>query len=211
MRTIFLMVFTLALTTFVGTAMAADEPAPPAVPPPIPATPAAVDDVLFIRPFTMDEGYVFEWTKDRAMMTSGTLLVLKVDPALVFSRQVAEPVLYVGNKTAERVNIGYESGHVIAIVPGDVDLKKEPVWFGTPELPERVDAATVKSERAQADQAGIAPFSAEKVDAALSNGGARLSVADQDELLRGQVSALIRQYAADEEHLAVTFNVPVTK
>ncbi len=199
MKTITLVVCTLAVASLVL-----------AGPPPVPNTPAAVDDVLYARAFTMEKGYTFEWAKDGPLFTSGTLLVLKVDPKLVFARQIAEPVLYVGSQTAERVNIGYESGHVIAIVPGDVDLAKSPVWFGTPELPERVDAEAANAERALADEAGIKPFAANKVQAAQDRGGQRLNVADREALLR-YVATLIMEYAPDEKPLADAFLVPVTR
>ncbi len=179
-------------------------------PPPIPATPAPVDDVVLVRPFTLENGYTFNWCKERPQVTSGVLLVLKVDPSLVVSRQVAEPVLYVGSQTAERINIGYGSGYVVAVVPGDVDLTKDPIWFGTPDLPERVDAEKVKAERALAEQAGIKPFTAEQINTAAVKGGDRLAVADVEALMRN-VAPLITEYAPDEQHLADAFLVPVTK
>ena len=176
--------------------------------PAIPATPAAVDDIVYARPFTLDEGYKFEWRKDGKVFTAGTLLVLKVNPDLVFPRQVAEPVLYVGDTTAERVNSGNGSGHVVAIVPGKVDLKSAPIWFGTPDLPERVDAATIKAERAAAIKAGIKPFGKEKAAAAETAGGkTRLNVADRYELRR-DVAHLILEYASDETELAEGLLVP---
>ncbi len=177
--------------------------------PAIPDTPAGVDDILYARTFTMEKGYAFEWAKDRPMLTTGTLLVLKVNPDLVYARQVAEPVLYVGNKTAERVNIGYKSGHVIAIVPGEVDLKKTPIFFGTPELPERVDAEMANSELVSAQSKDIKPLDAKKVEAAQARGGEKLQVADREELLR-EIAPLVMKYAADEKALADAFLVPVT-
>lgn len=180
-------------------------------PPAIPATPAAVEDVVYVRPFTLENGFRFDWSKERPLVTTGTLLVLKVDKDLVIPRQAAEPVLYVGDGTAQRVNHGNESGHVIAIVPGDVDWSKAAIWFGTPELPERVDAAIVKTERALADKAGIKPFSTEQINAAAAKGGERLNVADLDALLRGQVAELILEYSPQEKHLADAFRVPITK
>ncbi|MFH0982057.1 MAG: hypothetical protein V2A79_11005 [Planctomycetota bacterium] len=179
--------------------------------PPIPATPAAIDDVVYSRAFTLEKGYDFDWCKERPLVTSGTILVLKVNPDLVIPRQVAEPVLYVGNQTAQRVNFGNESGHVIAIVPGDVDLSKSPIWFGTPELPERVDAAATEAERAKADAAGIKPPAAAKIAVAVARGGERLNVADMSELLRSEISDLILQYSPQEKHLAEDFNTPVAK
>ncbi len=182
----------------------------PAGPPAVPSTPAAVEDILYARPFTLEKGYNFDWSKERPLLTEGTLLVLKVDPALVYARQVAEPVLYVGNRTAERVNIGYRSGRVIAIVPGHVDLRTTPIWFGTPELPERVNGGIVRAERALADEAGIRPFSADKVKAALARGGEELKLAERDKL-RPHFAALLQQYSPIETELIDTFNVPVTR
>jgi hypothetical protein len=115
----------------------------------------------------------------------------------------------VGNQTAQRINHGDESGHVIAIVPGDVDLTKTPIWFGTPGLPERVDAAKITAERALAENAGIKPLPAEKINGALAKGGERLNVADLGALLRGQIADLILEYSPQEKRLADAYRVPV--
>ena len=179
-------------------------------PPAVPSTPADVEDILYARPFTLEKGYNFDWSKERPLLTEGTLLVLKVDPALVYARQVAEPVLYVGDRTAERVNIGHRSGRVIAIVPGHVDLRTAPIWFGTPELPERVTGGIVRAERALADEAGIRPFSADKVKAALARGGDELKIEGRD-ALRPHFAALLQQHSPVETDLIDTFNVPVTR
>lgn len=116
--------------------------------------------------------------------------------------------MYVGEQTAERVNIGYSSGHVIAIVPGSPDIAKTPIWFGAPELPERIDINTAR--KASALTVGIKPFSLDKVKAALTKGGERLTVADRD-ALRPHFSTLLQQYSPDERELIEMFNVPVTK
>ncbi|MFH0980332.1 MAG: hypothetical protein V2A79_02185 [Planctomycetota bacterium] len=179
--------------------------------PPVPATPAAVGELVYARPFTLENGYPHLWSKDQPLVTTGYLLVLKVNPDLVIPRQVAEPVLYVGDQTAQRVNFGNESGCVIALAPGELDLTQAPIWFGRPELPERVDAATVRAERALADKAGIKPFSAEQVAAALAKGGARLNVADQTVLLGGEAAKLVLEYSPTERALAEALQVPMTK
>jgi len=212
-KTVILAVCTLALASLVTVMMVNAEPPaapppPPApateqAPPPIPPTPAAVENLVYARKFTLQEGYRHEWSKEKPVVTTGYLLVLKVDPKLVYSRQVAEPVLYVGNQTAERLNIGYESGHVIAIAPGEVDLKKAMIWFGTPELPERVDANMVKAETAKANAAKIAPFSEKVVRASQAKGAAELKVANKGDLLR-QAAELIREYSPQEKQLAET-------
>ena len=177
----------------------------------LPATPAGIEELVYARSFTLAESYTFAWRKERPEVTSGLLLVLKVDPALVVPRQVAEPVLYVGDQSAQRVNFGNESGHVIAIVPGDVDLSRSPIWFGSPELPERVDVSTIKAERAKAASAGIVPLSSDKIASAFKRGGSSLALADKCELLRSEVSDLIVQYSPQEKHLAEAFNVSVSK
>ena len=107
------------------------------------------------------------------------------------------------------MNHGNKSGHVIAIAPGEADLTKVPIWFGTPRLPERVDAAAAKSERALAEQAGIGPFSEKNVAAALAKGGEPIKTTDKSALLRDQVAELILEYSPDEKHLADGFRLPV--
>lgn len=196
MKKIILSVCTLAVASLVF-----------AAPPPVPPTPAAVDDLVYACPFTLREGYNHDWRKESLEVTSGYILVLKVeDRNLVLPRQVAMPVLYVGNQTAEPMNVGYESGHVVAIVPGEVDLTKAPIWYGTPDLPERVDQAIITAERTSADNAGIKPFSAEKVQAA-----ERITVANKTELLRDHVADLILKYSPEDHLIAEGFRVPETK
>jgi len=196
----------ISLMVVVAVAFSTSVPAGP----PVPSTPAAADDILYARPFTLEKGYEFDWSKERPLLTKGTILVLKVNPDLVHARQAAEPVLYVGSRTAERVNIGHRSGRVIAIVPGHIDLSAMPIWFGTPELPERVDGNMIRAEKAQANAAGIEPFEADKVKAALARGGEMLKAADRDSL-RPHIAALLLQYSPVEKELIDAFNVPVTR
>ena len=179
-----------------------------APPPPIPPTPAPVADIVFARPFTLEQGYKYIWSKERPWVTQGTLVVLKVDKALVYPREIAMPVLYAGNQPAERLNRGHESGYVIAIVPGQVDLRQMPMWFGAPNFPHMVDTATANVQRELADKAGIKPFSPERINAALAEGGQRTNAADQRALLRDVVSELILRYSPQEKQLANEFRVP---
>lgn len=170
-------------------------------PPDVPSTPAGVEGLVFARRFTLQQGAEHLWRKEKPVISSAYLLVLKVNPDLVFPRQTAEPVLYVGRQTAERLNIGYESGHVVAIVPADVDLAQSPIWFGTPELPEQVDAETIDAELAAAIAAGITPFTQAEIDAAFARGGAESQVADKTTLL-ANAGRQIEQYAPSEKALA---------
>jgi hypothetical protein len=138
------------------------------------------------------------------------LLVLRVNPDLVFARQMAEPVLYVGNQTAERMNVGFESGYVVAIVPGEIDLEKALIWFGDPDLPERVTVEIIREQRAKAKAANIKPFSAEQVRAARRAGGETFAGADLDALHR-HAAGLILEYAPDERERAEGFMAPRVK
>jgi len=51
--------------------------------PVVPPTPAAVDDILYVRPFTLEKGYRFEWSREKPLLNKGVILVLKVNPDLV--------------------------------------------------------------------------------------------------------------------------------
>lgn len=181
-----------------------------AAPPQIPATPAAVQDIVFIQPFTLEQGEQSTWRAEKPVVTSGYIIVLKVNPALVYPRQTAEPVLYVGDTTAERLNVGYLSGHVVAVVGAEItgekamDLSKVKIWFGTPELPERVDATRIAQESALADAAGIKPFAAQKISALLAQ-NETLREANKAGIL-DDVAALIRRFSPDEEHVAAGYD-----
>ena len=73
-----------------------------------------------------------------------------------------------------------------------------------------MNRSIVRAERALADEAGIRPFSADKVKAALARGGEELTLAGRD-ALRPHFGVLLRQYSPVETELIDTFNVPVTK
>jgi hypothetical protein len=186
------------LRTFAAALLAGLPAAAAAGVPPVPTTPAAVEDVVYAAPFVLKEGYVSDWRLERPLVSRGQLVVIKVAPDLVYPRQVAEPVLYAGDQTVERLNVGYASGYVIGIVPGSVDLGRVPLWFGTPRLPESVDAGVVRAERSRAEAAGIQPVPAERIQAVLRK---PLDLADKSDLLR-EAGALVGLYAPDESERA---------
>ncbi len=152
--------------------------------PPVPATPAPVKSVLLARSFVLDEPFAYEWSADHAPVTKGTLLVLEADPALARTRETAEPILFVGQWPAERVARGTVDGRIAVFVPGEVDLAKDLVWFGTPGLPEQVDAATVLRERGRAVAAHLEPLPRAMVAAARAKGGPAARFATKADLLR---------------------------
>lgn len=173
-----------------------------------PQTPTAVQDILFAQPFTLNEGYTYDWSKDRPTVTSGQIVVFQVNPDLVYPRQSAEPVLYVGGISAERLNIGYGSGRVVAIVPDTVgadgklvrqDLSK--AWFGTPGLPGDVTSTIVALEAQLAAKSGVRALSTDQVRHAQLAGGEAAKLGHKWALL-GIASKLVSQYAPDEVELA---------
>ncbi|UCF33333.1 MAG: hypothetical protein JSV78_13475 [Phycisphaerales bacterium] len=176
--------------------------------PPMPKTPAPVDDVVYARSFILEKGFKFFWREERPEVAEGLILVLKADKALLVPRAAMMPVLYVGDQTAQRVNHGHESGHLIVLVPGRPDLTKAPIWFGTPNLHDQVDASLIEAERKKADEAGIQPLPAKNVQAALALGGEPLEAANLRDVLRTEVAELILKYSPQEKHIAEDFRVP---
>ncbi len=155
----------VVLVLLLGAGVGALVRALPGEPPPLPVTPTGDIEVLYARPFTLDVPFTHTWRAEQPVFSAGMVLVLAVDPDLVYPRQTAEPILYVGDQTAERVNLGHESGRVVAIVPAAVDaagavaldLADAPVFFGAAGLPEQVDAARAAAELAAARQRGLLP------------------------------------------------------
>jgi hypothetical protein len=170
-------------------------------------TPSAVLDVVEIHPFHLREGYQYDWLESRPFVSDGLLVVLRVDPSHVVPRNTAEPVLYAGDGTVQRLNQGDVSGYVIGIIPGQPDLATVPIWFGRPELPERVNAAVIKAERTLAESAGITPFSPDKITAARR---APIEADDLAALLRGPAGDLVLKYSPDEKDLVDTWRLPTT-
>jgi len=163
-----------------------------AAPPPLPPTPAPAGPLLIAQPFELEEGFHFSWRAERPLVTSGHLLVLAVEPDLVYPRQTAEPILYVGDQTAMRINVAYPSGKLLALIPGELPQTGTRIWFGTPGLPEQVTAAGISEARQLAEAEGIGPLAAVDVAGALERGGPTVRAADLDSLLGAAESLLDR-------------------
>jgi hypothetical protein len=162
-------------------------------------TPQAVSGLLLVQPFSLEQGYRFDWLAERPVVAKGTLVVLEVDPRLVAPRNAPQPVLYAGDTTVQRLNEGHESGRVVGIIPGEVDLAASPLWFGAPGLPERATRQSIRAERAAAEQAGIRPFAAEVIARATR---APIAAADLASLLRDHVAEVVLELSPQERALA---------
>lgn len=170
--------------------------------------PTAIIDIVYARPFSLTEGYKYDWNQERPLIKNGTLAVLKVKPELVMPRNALERVLYVGNQSVQRLNHGDKSGHVIVIIPGDIDLSQAPIWFGSPGLPERITAKIIKSERVLADRADIKPFAKDKI---LTLTKSSIEAKNLSELLREHVADLVLEYSPQEKPLAEKWRLPVAQ
>lgn len=173
----------------------------------LPATPAPVLDIVEIQPFRLKTAYRNDWMQSRPLVSTGLLVVLRVDPQYVVPRNVAEPVLYAGDRTVQRLSQGDRSGYVIGIIPGEINLAAAPIWFGRPQLPERVTPQVIREEQALAGRIEIRPFSQEKIQRATRKA---IEAADLAALLRGPAADLVLKYSPDEKHLAETWRLPVT-
>lgn len=193
-----------ALSVFSAAATAAETPARvQAV-----VTPAPVVDVALIHPFTLRDGFAYDWRQERPLIKNGLIVVLKVNPDLVLPRDAAEPILYAGTTTAQRLNQGDASGYVIALVPEELNLAQQPLWFGSAGLPEWANATTIRAERAKADGAGIRPFEASRVQGVTKE---RLQANDLAALLRDRVADVLLTYSPQERALAETWRLPVAQ
>ena len=119
-------------------------------------------ELLEAVPFVLDEPFVHEWRAEKPLARAGFLLALRADADLARTRETFEPVLYVGDQTAERCH-PVTDDTLVVLVPAPLgadgrvalELDSTPIWFGTLELPERVDAARIAHERALAEAHGL--------------------------------------------------------
>lgn len=172
----------------------------------VPATPAPIKNILDARRFTLETPYLYTWTKQPRLVSTGVLVVLEVDPAYVVPRNALEPVLFAGNVAVHRLNHGNRSGRVIGIIPGNIDLATAPIWFGSPELPGRLTPAMIESERARAEKAGVRPFPQARI---ASVERPAVIAKDLATLLRNVAAELVYEYSPQEKDLAESWRLPV--
>ncbi len=158
-----------------------------------PPTPAAVVDIVYARPFRVQEGYRSYWHGRNTMVTRGYMVVLVVDPALREPRASGMPVLLSDSTVMEMFNFGNLSGKVVAVVPNLDSLTGVRMWFGPVGCADQMNPVKIEASRAEAVAHGIQPFSPERIAAALSVGGETLVVSRRAALV-GEVLALVGQY-----------------
>lgn len=171
-------------------------------------TPAPVEDLVYVRPFTLSKGYRWSSVYEEPKADRGVIVVLRVNPKLVIPRNGPSPILYVGNRMLQALNFGHTSGHVIGLIPGDVDLSKTLIWFGPPTAPGRITLRSIQAERALAEKAGIHPFSAKQIETVTKPA---IIAPNLRALLRGELAELVLEYAPEEGSLARKWRLPEAK
>lgn len=169
--------------------------------------PQPVIDVERIQPFRLKQSFKYDWRLNYPDVQSGLLVVFKVNTDLVTPRNALEPVLYAGNHTVQRLNHGHESGFVIGIIPEQIDLSQEPIWFGTPALPERIDGEMIARERTKAERAGILALKSTDIQSRTQD---PVVASDLTTLLREQAADLLLEFSPQEKRLADSWRLPVT-
>ena len=168
--------------------------------------------------FELEESYTHFWREEAPRVSSGYILVLRVDPELAFPRNTLMNVLYVGGQTAERVNHGYPSGHLVVLVPDlvtadgplPVDLMESPIWFGAPDLPEQVDAERIEEELAAARRRNVPAIPSQELENALVAGG-EVARAQDRALLDFYLADLIKLHSPEETELAEGLQIPLNR
>ena len=182
-------------------------PAPPAGT----IKPTGVTRLIRAVPFRLAEPYTHYYRSDQPAVSEGWIVVLGVSPDLVRPTNGFQPVLYAGlaqgTQTLERINQGHIDGVSIALLAGDIDdpagLADTPIWFGAPELPERLTTPMIDAETERIEKLDVftvtenALRSAEPVPNALE-------LPDRT-TLEETAAELIIQYAPSEREFAEGF------
>lgn len=127
----------------------------------------AVLRVVQTQDFTLGEGtFEYDFVAAHPSLRQGTLVVVAVDPEFARPRDAHMPVLYAGTTPVLIVTQDAAAGCVVGLIGPSVDLSVQPVFYGSYEPPERVDAARGTAERAAALAAGLGPRAAAELEAA---------------------------------------------
>lgn len=174
--------------------------------------------LMSAQPYLLEEPYVGWYRAEQPPVDAGWLLVLQVPAELAEIHQRMDPVLYVGEQTAERWNSGQPTGQLVVTVPAARGENGFPLplssdlrtWFGTSELPERVDADRIAKELQLAIEAGIPAISTSELESALQRGGEVLRVPDHHGLGYA-VADLVEAHSPTEQELIETLRIEPTR
>lgn len=166
------------------------------------ANPPGIIALDHVETFTLEKPATFWWNADQPTFTQGTIVVVEVAPAWALTRQTGGHVLYVGETPAARLNPGHIDGHIVAYVPGHIDLSKAPIFWGPATLPEQVHPAVEGADAVAA--AAASPFSS----AAIAAVEAPLLRLGDRKQLQHIAAALITLHAPSDGDFARGFQAP---
>lgn len=127
----------------------------------------AVRQLVSLQSFELtDTALSYDFSAERPELLQGQAIVVAVDPAFAHPKQVKHPVLYAGPIPVQIVVTDVKAGCIVGVIPSAVDLRTQPLYFGSWQLPERVDAVRGAAERVAAIEAGLTPRAATEIDAA---------------------------------------------
>jgi len=141
-------------------------------------------NVVAATPFELLKPYPSSSRRDRPIVESGFVVVLRSGRGLVEPRAVATPVLYAGSEVVEIVYRDPEAGIVAGVVRARKSLAGIDLWWGSPRYAESVDSQRVASERRVALEAGLVPVPGAVISQALSATPDGRTFADRGALYR---------------------------
>jgi hypothetical protein len=92
------------------------------------------------------------------------------------------------------------SGIALFLLPADVDLGAEPLFFAEPALPESLSEDAVRLHADQAREAGLRPPPPEDVAAALAAGGPEISITSFADLAAAKEDLRARFMSSSARH-----------
>jgi hypothetical protein len=181
---------------------------------PEPHGPRAILGLRWARAFTLERAAPQRFLADGSSFLAGWLVVLQAQSELCLPRQEPEPILMFGAQPALRVNHGWPSGHIVAILPHDAGraqaLFEELLFLSEPGVSDQLGAGDWQARVRRAQQAGLSPLEAGSVQLALQRGGAPLVLTDEEQLWQA-AAGLVLLWSPDERELAEAFLLPAPR
>jgi len=134
-----------------------------------------VRQVVWARRLELTAPFADTMQAGAPLLREGWLVQLAVDPRFDVVSQLPTPVLYAGAAPARPFDLGRGDGCVVALVHDGAPLDELRFFYGSTELPARVDAARGRAEEAAAVDKGVTPRPAAEVQQAITSGGGPLS------------------------------------
>ncbi|MEW6746562.1 MAG: hypothetical protein AB1486_27805 [Planctomycetota bacterium] len=161
--------------------------------------PKAVE-LIYARPFEVEQPIPFVVGGKIEASKKGYIVVLKADLRVLEPMDVPDHVIFAGKAVTQKINSGYRSGYVVAMVP-EVNLFESALWVGSRLLPDTITPEVYDREQRAATERKIKPLTKRQVEEALAKGGSVLRVKDMNELWF-ETKPLILQYSPQEREMA---------